>query len=247
VDSPHSVRPLRMGRVAVLIGLVCAAAAALFGPRAWGELVEMEIFRVVDLELSGARYVTFEDAVALAAVPGNASVWDDPTSWEEGISSHPLVASARVRRRLPGTLLIEIEERVPVALVPTPTLEPVDREGRILPLDPALLGLDLPLLETDGAVSSTEVRAFLAGQAERLGRIDPAFAARTSDLSRDPQGDLIARWGDPRVTFRMPASVTARRLDEAAVVLADAAARFGAPLQLTVDLRFADQVVVRAP
>jgi len=235
-----------MGRVAVLLGLVCAAAAALFGPRAWAELLEMEIFRVVELELIGARWVTLEEAVASAAVPGNASVWDDPAAWVEGLMRHPLVASAHVRRRLPGTLVLEIEERVPVALVPTPTLEPVDRDGRILPLDPALLGLDLPLLETDGAVSSTDVRAFLAGQAERLGRIAPDFVARTSDLSRDPQGDLIARWGEPRVTFRMPAAVTARRIDEAGIVLADAAARFGPPLQLTVDLRFADQVVVRA-
>ena len=44
----------------------------------------------------------------------------------------------RVERRLPNRLRVEIEERRPVALAATPTLEPVDGEGVRLPIDPTL-------------------------------------------------------------------------------------------------------------
>jgi len=60
------------------------------------------------------------------------------------LRAHPLIRAVEVSRRLPGTLVVEVEERVPVGLVPTPTLQPVDRDGHRLPLALALdIGLRL--------------------------------------------------------------------------------------------------------
>jgi hypothetical protein len=173
-------------------------------------------------------------------------VWDDPAGWEAGLGAHPLVRSARVRRRLPGTLVLVVEEREPVALVATPTLEQVDAEGRILPLDPSAHQLDLPLLDVGAPGPDADApRAALAAEADRLTRVDPEFAARISELRRDDRGDLVARLEDPAVSFRFRPAVTARRLREGVLVLSDATAQGGGSPPMAVDLRFADQVVVR--
>ena len=84
------------------------------------------------------------------AIPPHASVWDDTSEWEKRLETHPLVMNAKIHRRFPGTLLLEIEECEPVALFPSPTLVPVDGTGRILPIDPTLHRLDLPLISAGG-------------------------------------------------------------------------------------------------
>lgn len=239
---------LRPGRI-LLLAAACLGVVAAGVPRARAALRGMETFRVGELQLSGGRYLTLEEAVLAASVPRDASVWDDPAPWEERLAAHPLVRTARVRRRLPATLVLVVEEREPVGLTPTPTLEPVDADGRILPLDPAAHAFDLPLLDAGGREDEEEAAALaaLAGEAARLGRVDPAFVARLSELTADERGDLVARWDDTQVTFRFRPAVPARRLREGLLALSDQDARRGARRPATVDLRFADQVVVRVP
>ena len=165
------------------------------------------------------------------------------------MAEHPLVRVAEVRRRLPGTLRLVVEEREPVALAASSKLEPVDREGRVLPLDPSTHGFDLPLLKVraetrkDGAPAGPV--STLAAETARLSRIDPEFLALTSELALDDRGDLIARWSEPAVTFRFRPEVPAIRLKQGMLVLADALLRAEGKLPATIDLRFADQVVVK--
>jgi cell division septal protein FtsQ len=233
-------------RLIAFLALATALAAAFVFPRVSAAVVEMEFFRVEAFELDGARYLTVEEALAAARVPEGAGVWDDPTAWVTGLEAHPLVRSARVRRRLPATLVFEITEREPVALIPTPILEAVDADGNVLPVDPSRHGLDLPLLGVTGASRpAPEAVAVMAAEVERLGRIDPAFLARTSELVQDERGDLIARWSEPQVAFRFRPEVPAWRLREGQAVLAEASLRaVGSRAPATVDLRFADQVVI---
>jgi cell division septal protein FtsQ len=232
--------------VAVLLG-VALAGVAVGTPRALRAVAASEVFRVSAVELEGERFLSLAEAAAAADIPREASVWDDPARWEAGLAAHPLVRTARVRRRLPGTLILVVEEREPVGLVATPTLEPVDAEGKILPLDPSAHALDLPLLnpgaDVDGEAGAS--RAALAAETDHLQRVDPEFSARISELTRDDRGDWIARWGEPAVSFRFRSSVTARRLREGVLVLADATAEGDGSPPAAVDLRFAEQVVVR--
>jgi hypothetical protein len=217
----------------------------VLAPRAVRKVARSEVFRVSELRLEGARYLTLEQAAELAAVPPDASVWDDPSEWVARLAQHPLVRDARVRRRIPGTLIFDVQEREAVGLVPTPTLEVVDAEGRILPIDPSEHPLDLPLLHVPPREQGADrARAQLAADAERLGRIDPEFAGMISELARDERGDLLARWGDPAVTFRFTPAVTARKLREGVLVLFDITRETGETPE-TVDLRFEEQVVVR--
>lgn len=144
-------------RQAVVRTLRFLAVVSAAGLLAWGAslvpglLAGLPFFQVDVVEVEGARYLEVADAVQAMAVPSEASVWDDPAPWEEGLRRHPLVRDVRVRRRLPSTLVAEVVEREPVALIATPMLEPVDREGRFLPIDPVVHRLDLPLLEVPDA------------------------------------------------------------------------------------------------
>ena len=231
--------------------LLACALLGVTAPRALRAVAGSDLFRVKQVELVGGRYLTEEEAAEWTNVPADAHLWDDLAAWRERLAEHPLVRVAEVRRRLPGTLQLVVEEREPVALAASSKLEPVDREGRVLPLDPSAHGFDLPLIKARVQTAKDGTPAgpvsALASETARLARIDPEFLALTSELSLDERGDLIARWSEPAVTFRFRPEVPAIRLKQGMLVLADALLRTGGKLPGTIDLRFADQVVVKGP
>lgn len=248
----------RPGRL--VLGAVAAALLASQAGRVRAALVEAELFRVKDVALEGARYVSAGDVTRALRLSPTASVWDDLAPLEARLGGHPLVRSARIRRRLPSTLVVRIDEREPVALLATPTLEPVDARGRTLPLDPARHRLDLPLLvvpdrvpEEEGGVGARAGEAqrvsrpvrVLAGEVARLAEAEPSFLGMVSELTWVRADEATARWGDPGVLIRFRPPLSPRRVREAMSVLGDATARRPERSVELVDLRWADQVVVR--
>jgi hypothetical protein len=85
----------------------------------------------------------------------------------------------------------------------------------------------------------------LARELERLSAADAAFASKLSELEWAGRGDAVARWGEPglAIQFRIPLPVG--RLHQAMSVLGDATTRFPDRRPRAVDLRYADQVVIR--
>jgi hypothetical protein len=81
---------------------------------------------------------------------------------------------------------IRVTEAQPLALVMEETLVPVDEEGRVLPLDPSVWGLNLPVLTgevgvEDGRVSGARARGALRALAA-LKEYDDAFFGQISEL-----------------------------------------------------------------
>lgn len=241
--------------------LVFTVMAALGVGGAWAlaraprALARLELFQVRQVRLEGTRFLSREEAVRALALPAEASVWDDVGDWEDRLAAHPLVKEVRIRRRLPSTLVLDVEETEPVALVATPVLEPVDHRGRLLPVDPAVNRLDLPLLtpmspEREGGLTPLE-RELLARETALLGRHEPTFLARVSNLSLNHRGDIRAQlWdGDEGpaggVTFLLRPGLYGPRIQEGMRVLGDARARFRDRRVTGLDLRYDDQVVVR--
>ena len=239
------------------VALIVAAAA----PRIPEGLARIDIFEVTGYYLVGGRYLTLEEAVDALGVPPGANLWDDLDPWEERLRRHPLVREARIRRKLPGTLVLEITERTPVALLPTPTLEPVDEEGVLLPVDPTVHRLDLPLLrlsaggrtgagdlrvdpEGRGVADSVTLR-WLAGVVVELTEADPHLMARVSEIALGERGGVTAHLASPAVDILFFFPLSMRRLNQGVAALQDALARGGSPTtRATVDLRYEDQVVV---
>ena len=208
-------------------------------------LSELEFFRVREYRVAGARLLEEEEVLAWAAIPPFVSVFDDLTPIERRLEQHPLIRRAKVTAELPATLVVTIEERTPVAFVASPVLEPVDRDGEILPLDPFEHRLDLPVLigaGEGGALSPSQLQ-ILAMEADRLAADDPTFLAAVSEIAIDDRGDATAVMsGDLLLRFRPPLSHL--RLRDGLTVLEDAILRRPDRRAAVLDLRFEDQVVV---
>lgn len=231
---------LRVAVWGMVVGGVALAADWL--PDA---LAELEFFRARDYRVVGARLLQEEKVLAVAAISPYVSVFDDLTSIELRLEQHPLIRRAHVSTELPGTLVITIEERTPVGFVAGPVLEPVDRDGQVLPLDPVEHRLDLPVLIRAGggaALSPSQLR-ILAREVDRLAADDPTFLAAVSEMAIDDRGDATAVLsGDLLLRFRPPLSH--RRLRDGLTALEDAALRHPDQAAAVLDLRFEDQVVV---
>jgi cell division protein FtsQ len=239
-----------------VLGVAVALAGAL--ARVPEALAGVEAFRIREIRLEGNRFLSREEAAKAAAISPLASVWDDLDPIEARLRAHPLVADVKAKRRFPGTLVLEVVERQPVALVPNPTLEPVDGLGTILPIDPAVHHLDLPIInlwgDGEGAALTAAQRRLVAGEITRLAQWDPELVAGLSEVTLDPRGDLRAEvwrrddqgetWDLP-VTLRFRPNLSSGRVQEGLRALGDAMGRFGGTVVAGLDLRYADQVVVR--
>lgn len=232
-------------RVKLAIGAAVALVIAGSGPL-WGPLVlrQMTFFRVRRVEIVGARYLAPSDIIARMNVDTLASVWDPTAPLVSRVERYPGVAHANVRRKLPGTLVVEIVERVPVALVSAPGgFRPYDDRGTALPIDPTrvmidapvLLERDLPLLKLLGAM-----RAAM-----------PAMYARVSAARRPGHGEIALDLKSPvggasqTETVRGNDDLTLQRLADIEPVEQDLVRR---QLRASeIDLRYRDQVIARLP
>lgn len=230
------------------LALAGAAAVLGIGSPFWGPalLTTMPAFNVAGIDVTGARYVPADVARALAGILPDASAWDDHSEAETRLETHPLVEEARVVRQGFNRLSIELREVRPVALVSAPALEPVDGKGMVLPLDPAVHALDLPILlqarVEAGRVADEHSRRVLAVM-DRLDRLSPDFVGRVSEIHRS-SGDaieLVLLEGSHAETVILP-------LDDAEVAFLRAEDAIGECADrgrvVTVDARFRGQIVV---
>lgn len=187
--SPRTRRRVYVVAVAAALG----ATVPLWGPPA---LARLPVFTVEEVGVVGTRYVPPDEVVRRAEVEPDASVWDDPGAWERRVEAHPLVREAAVSRAGFRRLEIQVREVEPVALVPGSGLVPVDAEGRALPLDPAEVDLDLPLLPggrvEEGEVAEDGGRDLLRVLVA-LRRHEPDFVRRVSSVARGEHGSVRVR------------------------------------------------------
>lgn len=232
-----------------VLGLLAAAAASspLWGPTV---LRRVPLFDADRVELAGTRMLAPHEVVAASGIQIGASVWTDPAAWEAALRASPVIASARVERRLPATLRIRITEKRPAAFVSAGTLRPATAEGEILPVDPARVPVDLPIAgsapDTARRVRDRQTLALLA-EAGRLAEADPMLMARVSELRAGPGGATRMLLARPAAEVLLPAGAAEPRLTQLRATLDDVARRIPRGGRATVDARFADQVVVRLP
>ena len=225
-------RPRRWGRIAAAAIVLPLVASSPWWTQAVAE--RMAFFRVRKVEIEGARYVDPAELLARLRVDTTASVWAPVMPLERRVAAHPQVRKVAIERKLPGTLVVRVEEYLPVALAPgRGGLKAYDAEGRLLPLDPSKVTVDVPVVS---APDSAVLR--LLGEVRVS---DPGLYARISEVRRVGRGELVVtldRW-----PVRAMADLTAGRLAEIYPVEDDLARRRARVAEL--DLRFRDQVIAR--
>ncbi len=234
--APRGERPTwwRWGRVVgVLLAVGVVVGAPSWGPRA---LARLDYFHARRVVFEGVRYARPAELMERLTVDTLQSVWQPLEPLAERIGAHPMVASVVVERQLPGTLLIRVVEREPVAYVTRKgRLEPADATGRPLPIDPARYPLDVPV----AASSDSSLLHLLDG----LRKDAPRLYARVSHGERAGTDEMRFKLGG--VIVRTASDVTVARFKDILPVEADLARNHLRAVEL--DLRFRDQVIARQP
>ena len=228
----------RFGRWRLASGVLLAAvamAAPFWGPRL---LSQLDFFRVRKVEVLGLRFTPPAEVLDRLATDTTRSVWEPLDPLAARVAAHPQIERATVRRRLPGTLVVEVTERRPVALVPLgPSLRAVDERGVTLPLDPSRTPVDVPVVTAPSRATSVY---HLLGAMQREA---PGLYARVSSIRVIGGGELLLQL--PNLPVRTMTSVTLARLGDIEPVERDLARRKLRAVEL--DLRYRDQVIARLP
>lgn len=223
--------------------LIVTAVAATVGAPWWGPraLSRLDFFHVRRVVFEGMRYTPRSEALALLEVDTLESVWQKMAPLATRLETHPLIERAQVERQLPGTILVQVTEREPVALVRRKDgrLGPVDGAGHRLPIDPAQVPMDVPL--------ATSADSTLMHLLEGLRTAEPALYARVERADRIRTGDRPDEFRVKLgiVTVRTNPEVTVDRFKDILPVEADLARNRLRAVEL--DLRFRNQVIARQP
>jgi cell division protein FtsQ len=170
-------RTKSMFLIGIPVLLVGAFAVATYTP----------MFRASDVRIEGATTLSRAQVLQLAGIGDGTNVFHlDTDAAERSLETDPWIASADVERDLPGTVVIRIQERTPIArssVGSTPTALAGD-------------GVILPGASTDGL---PEIRASVGelpddvrtGAAQALAALAPFVRARVSAVVAQPSGELV--------------------------------------------------------
>jgi hypothetical protein len=224
------------------LGVAAVVVAGAFAPRA---LRHVDAFAIERVEVSGIRFTEPYAVVRAAGIDGESNLFDDADAWRAGVLELPLARDVQFRRRLPGTLSIEVREAEPVALVAERELRPVDAMGRALPLDPTGVVLDLPIVV--GASLEDNALAGAGMSAVELLLLmslhDAALAERVSQIELVPGALRVVFRGDGPDAL-LPLQTTPTHLTQLRLAYSDLAGRGELSRAGRIDVRFRDQVVV---
>lgn len=119
-------------RLLLRAALVLGVAALLLG--GWVGVSRSQLFEIESVDVSGNSRLTADQIVERAALPDGVTLLRiDTDAVEEALKKDPWISDVSASRRIPSTLSIAVEERVPVAVVDTGVrFWLVDERGRVL-------------------------------------------------------------------------------------------------------------------
>ena len=128
------------GFIGLLLVLVILIAGLLF--------IKSSYFTVGSIVVEGNKYVSVEDVYRIAEIPESINIFSLNTSTIKMRLLHDLrIAEADVSRRFPGTIVITMKERNPVAYVASSYgfLE-LDKQGVVLAVLKNIKQINVPML-----------------------------------------------------------------------------------------------------
>lgn len=255
----------RFRTIVIAIGALLVVTALPVGVLYLGRRIAW--FDIDRVEVTGAHLVSARQVIEASGIRRGGSLFDDSDPWEEAIRRHPVIVDARISRRFPSTLEIQIQEKVAVALVAGDVLTLATSNGEILPVDPTTVPEDLPIVavEADDSTEARYIRRVLA-ETGRLTELDPQLVSAISEVRLNADEPETMHLHHEAGEILLPLGFPGLRLAELRSVLADLSRSHEAadPAIATlstsrsketadsgrppvIDLRFEGQVVVRHP
>jgi cell division protein FtsQ len=180
----------RRGRVLGVAGFVLLAAMAWW-------VSTSPLFRMHSLDVVGNHRLSTSRVAALGGLTSSTNVlWLRASTIEHRLEANPMIASARVTRQLPSTIMISVTERTPVGLLGR------GRSPLIVAGDGMILGraggvtTDLPIIRGMGGrsvpVSGGRVHAGDPALAA-VASLSPSVRARVATVKEQRDGFVVLR------------------------------------------------------
>jgi cell division protein FtsQ len=236
--------------VASPVGLLSFTGATFGSGWLRERVADSSFFVLENVLVLGTRSLSVPETLRIAGVRRGENLFTlDLVAIRSRLVAHPFIRTASVRRRLPVSLLLEIEERVPVAVVRAGRDYLVDREGEVLTYlrgeRPATFPLLLGVEVSGGRLTARGAERFGVGlsltAALRSVAHPPWEAIGHLDLTDEKDAVLVPVGGRPLV--HLGKGNFASRLGRWKAVARDLAGRWSAVTY--IDLRAEGQVVAR--
>lgn len=241
---------------AVTRGFQIGSAVAIIGYVALdftGFLHQHNTFLVPHITVRGNTRVTSSEMIRAARLAPSIDLWAWPlTDIRARVELHPRIRTVRVIREFPDEMVLEIEERQPVALILGDTLLELDADGVVLgpyergrsPLGPVLTGHGLTDLRPGTRIQAPAVSEALA-MSESYRAADAAQRVPIAEIALDAATGPVL-WLEPGVQVPCPDGIEPIQWARLDAVLSDLHARgTGLHRVAAIDLRFAHIVPVR--
>ena len=170
-------------------------------------VMDNEYFSVRQIQVRGGDKVSGNEIVAIAGLQQGMSIWKvDLAAIEEKVAKHPWVRRALVRREFPGRIIIDVEERVPRAIVAIRKLYYVDSDGVVFKEVGPGENVKYPLLTGLRAEEFTAPNASMRRRIQDAIRLGELMAQRSHSLSEihfDAPDRLVVYTTDFPIALRM--------------------------------------------
>lgn len=180
--------------------LLAAFVAAAVGGGVW-LLYFSTVLQVNSVEVSGNAVLGIARIEKVAEVPvGDPLIGVDLAAIQARVERIDAVASAVVSRSWPSTILIQVTERVPIAVVRTDGREKaLSSDGVSFERKASQLPADLPVIETavdvDAATLGEAARVILALRQDVASRVDLVKAESMDNIVLKLSGGVTVEWG----------------------------------------------------
>ncbi|MGD0035814.1 MAG: FtsQ-type POTRA domain-containing protein [Bacteroidota bacterium] len=129
-------------KTAGVLMLIAIAICLVFSANAWKSSL-----RIKQIKIDGNRIVGENEIIQLTQIQMNALLYKvDLTAIQRNVMSHHYIKDAVVERNLPNSIHIQVEERVPIAIVNRPETMYLDKSGMVLPRSISHRLFDLPMI-----------------------------------------------------------------------------------------------------
>lgn len=133
VDPRRRLRPiLGAAAIAGLLGAIYLGREHFtrWSSQAARAVIQHPYFSVREIQVRGAHRLGGSEVVAMAGLTHGMNIWNvDLSAIESRVAKHPWVRRVVLRRELPHRIVIEVEERKPMAIMLLGKLYYVDSEG----------------------------------------------------------------------------------------------------------------------
>lgn len=178
------------GFIGILLVLIILIAGFLF--------IRSSYFAVGSVIVEGNKYVSVEDVYRIADIPDAVNIFNLNTSTIKTRLLHDLrIAEADVSRQFPGTIVIRITERKPIAYVASNYgfLE-IDRQGVVLAVYKNIKNVNVPMITgvrlDNQYVGDTIENTVIKSIVQYLSALDEATLNQFSEINFRTPDQVVA-------------------------------------------------------